>query len=84
MVSGTGGLSEIASDTGAIVAKDPHELAAALDKLSVMSPAALDALARQQFEATQRDYAPERFEREVRDLLHAALARSKSRAGSAA
>jgi glycosyltransferase involved in cell wall biosynthesis len=74
IVSGTGGLAEIAADTGAIVAKNRTELAAALDGLGAMSPEALAMLAHKQFEATQQTYAPERFEREARALLRAAMA----------
>jgi glycosyltransferase involved in cell wall biosynthesis len=72
LVSGAGGLREIASDTGAIVARTEPELAQAIDKLCGLPPARLDALAREQFEATQRAYAPERFEREVCELLYRA------------
>jgi glycosyltransferase involved in cell wall biosynthesis len=72
IVSGTGGLEEIAEKTGALVAPDEASLAAMLSNLCARPPAELSSLARRQFEATQRHYAPARFETAVQELLHAA------------
>ena len=74
IVSGTGGLKEIAADTGAILAKDAGEIGAVLDQLAATPPEALVQLARAQHEAAQRSYAPQLFARQVRELLRAALA----------
>lgn len=75
IVSGRGGLEEIAAHTGALLARDARELEQMLDRLFAMPGDALAALARAQYDATQQRYAPARFHDEVRSLLGAALAR---------
>lgn len=79
IVSGSGGLAEIAQKTGAIVAPDEAALAATLTDLRGRPAHALTALARQQFEATQQHYAPARFQTAVRKLVADASASSVHR-----
>lgn len=73
IVSGAGGLAEIAERTGALLARDGAALAVLLARLCARPRAELAALARRQFEATQRHYAPQRFDSEMRALLEDAL-----------
>ncbi len=73
IVSGRGGLAEIAERTGALVAADADSLGRILDDLCSQSPASLAAMARAQHRAVQEIYAPARFEAQVRELLQAAL-----------
>jgi glycosyltransferase involved in cell wall biosynthesis len=74
IVSGTGGLADIAARTGALVARDAQQLTAVLDQLAAKPPRELAEIARAQFEATQATYAPDRFESQIRSLFRAAFA----------
>jgi glycosyltransferase involved in cell wall biosynthesis len=76
IVSASGGLAEIAEKTGALVARDEATLAIMVSDLCARPPADLTAIARQQYEATQRHYAPARFKIAVRELITAAFASS--------
>jgi glycosyltransferase involved in cell wall biosynthesis len=73
IVSGRGGLGEIAGRTGALVAEDAQELGQALDRLVSLPAAELHALARRQYEAVQHHYAPGRFQEQICRLLSTAL-----------
>jgi glycosyltransferase involved in cell wall biosynthesis len=73
IVSGRGGLAEIAERTGALVAADAESLGHTLDQLCRLPPASLAAMARAQHRAVQETYAPALFEAEIRKLLEAAL-----------
>lgn len=73
IVSGRGGLAEIAQRTGALVAKDAQELGAILNRLINLPAPELHAMARSQYEAVQRHYAPIRFQEQVRHLLGTAF-----------
>jgi glycosyltransferase involved in cell wall biosynthesis len=73
IVSGRGGLEEIAQRTGALVAKDARELSGLLNHLLHLPPPELHALARRQYEAVQRHYAPARFQEQIRHLLSGAF-----------
>jgi glycosyltransferase involved in cell wall biosynthesis len=74
IVSGRGGLAEIAERTGALVACDGADLTRVLATLCETPAATLSAMAQRQFEATQHYYAPARFEAQVQALLTAAFA----------
>lgn len=74
IVSGTGGLADIAARSGALVAPDAAALTAALDQLAIKPAHELAQLARAQFEATQAAYAPDRFESRIQALFRAAFA----------
>jgi glycosyltransferase involved in cell wall biosynthesis len=78
IVSGKGGLSDIAARTGALVAADAVALSAILAELRVEPPLALAARARAQHDAAQAAYAPARFEAEIRTLLEAAFAAARA------
>src|SRR5690606_28037918 len=65
IVSGRGGLAEIAAQTGALVAKDEADLSSVLDDLAGRSPDQLAALARNQHAATLAAYAPQLFEAKI-------------------
>lgn len=69
IVSGKGGLAEIAEHTGALVAPDAASLQKLLAELRGRPPEALVQLARTQHSRTIARYAPERFAREVTALL---------------
>lgn len=73
IVSGRGGLGEIAKRTGALVADDAQELGLALDRLVSLPAAELQALARRQYETVQRHYASTRFQQQVCQLLSTAF-----------
>jgi glycosyltransferase involved in cell wall biosynthesis len=65
VVSGQGGLWDVAEKTGALIAGTPEELAATLDRVSTMPPAVASALTKQQFEATMAHYHPSHFQQEA-------------------
>jgi glycosyltransferase involved in cell wall biosynthesis len=69
IVSGRGGLAEIADNTGALVAPDAESLRNLLDELLARPAAALAELAKSQHEKTLARYHPERFEAEIAALL---------------
>jgi glycosyltransferase involved in cell wall biosynthesis len=69
IVSGRGGLAEIADNTGALVAPDAESLRDLLDDLLARPVAALAELAKSQHEKTLARYHPERFEAEIAALL---------------
>ena len=69
IVSGRGGLAEIAGRTGALTAPDAESLRSLLDELCTRPPSALAAIAREQYDKTLSHYAPDRFKTEVRGLL---------------
>ena len=73
VVSGRGGLSEIATRTGALVAKDEAALRDTLKRLIAMTQEERSHLARAQYDATQEAYAPARFQRQIRAILAHAL-----------
>jgi hypothetical protein len=73
IVSGQGGLAEIAERTGALIAADTDSLSRVLDELCGRSPASLSATAQAQHDAAQEAYAPALFEARIRELLDAAL-----------
>jgi len=79
LVSGKGGLAEIAAKTGAIIARDVDELHAALKHLVSLPPHALAALAKSQYQATQEAYAPKRFMREAGNLIADAIVTTPDR-----
>jgi glycosyltransferase involved in cell wall biosynthesis len=78
IVSGKGGLRDIAARTGALVAPDAAALSAVLAKLKVEPLHALAAQARAQHNAAQGAYAPARFQAEIRKLLEAAFTAARS------
>lgn len=73
IVSGRGGLGEIAEKTGALVAPDIGALSGLLRRLCERPRRELATLARAQYDAAQRHYGPERFAAQVRTLLEQAL-----------
>lgn len=73
IVSGRGGLAEIAERTGALIAADEMALKQTLNHLFALPPAQLRDIARAQYEAAQHHYSPARFMARVRDLFTAAL-----------
>lgn len=74
IVSGTGGLADIAKRTGALVAAEVAGLTAMLDQLAAKPAHELAEIARAQFQATQAAYAPDRFENQIQALFKAAFA----------
>jgi glycosyltransferase involved in cell wall biosynthesis len=74
IVSGRGGLSDIAEHTGALVAPDAPRLSALLDDLRARPASALAALARSQQARTLIHYAPARFEAQICALVKDAAA----------
>jgi glycosyltransferase involved in cell wall biosynthesis len=78
IVSGKGGLAEIAAKTGALVAADAQALSALLARLKNESAEALAAQASAQHKATLAAYAPARFRTEIRALLEAAFAAART------
>jgi glycosyltransferase involved in cell wall biosynthesis len=77
IVSGTGGLADIAARTGALVAPDAPALAAVLDQLAAKPAHELAELAHAQYNMTQAAYASDRFESRIRALIRAAFADSR-------
>jgi len=69
IVSGRGGLAEIAERTGALIAADAVQISAVLAQLVRQAPEQLAARARAQYDAAQAAYAPARFEGAIRNLL---------------
>ncbi len=69
IVSGNGGLTDIAERTGAVIAPTRDALASALGRLLEATPAQRTAIARAQYEATQKAYAPGRFATDIAILL---------------
>jgi glycosyltransferase involved in cell wall biosynthesis len=69
IVSGRGGLAEIAERTGALIAPDAESLGRLVEDLCARPGAALSALARSQHEKTMAHYGPARFEAEIHTLL---------------
>lgn len=72
IVSGQGGLAEIAERTGALVAPDAQSLRRTLAGLCARPAAELAALARSQHDRTLAHYGPARFESEIAALLNGA------------
>lgn len=75
IVSGRGGLAEIAAATGAMVAPNESALAQCLAGLEAMSRQARTDLARQQYDAVRTRYSPARFSAQM-GAIFAAAARS--------
>jgi glycosyltransferase involved in cell wall biosynthesis len=73
IVSGRGGLADIAAATGALVARDETELAQCLTRLEAATVEERANLARAQHQTTQTRYAPARFRAEIRALFDAAV-----------
>lgn len=73
IVSGRGGLAEIAERTGALVAEDEKALTQTLDRLFSTPPAELQAISLAQHNATLGHYGPARFQEEAQRLLSSAL-----------
>ena len=79
IVSGRGGLAEIAERTGALVAADKTAVEQTLNHLFGLPPAKLRDIARAQYEAAQHHYSPARFLEQAKDLFIAALQKSPQR-----
>jgi glycosyltransferase involved in cell wall biosynthesis len=77
IVSGKGGLADIAARTGALIAADAPSLSALLAQLKRESAEALAARANAQYKATLAAYAPARFRAEIRALLETAFAAAR-------
>jgi len=73
IVSGRGGLTQIAERTGAWIAPDVDTLHKQLSRLIAMPPPERVQLAISQYEATQRVYAPARFQSQMIGILQGAL-----------
>lgn len=73
VVSGRGGLSEVAARTGALVAADAETLCTTLAHLVAMSATERSRLAKAQYDAAQRFYSPARFQQQMALILEQAL-----------
>jgi glycosyltransferase involved in cell wall biosynthesis len=73
IVSGQGGLEEIAEHTGALIAPDAQSMRTLLANLCALPATQLADLARRQHESTVTHYAPERFETQIQTLLKEAI-----------
>ena len=74
IVSGRGGLAEIAERTGALIAPDAESLRSLMNELMARAPDELAKLARAQFARTVAEYSPVRFEAEISALIQEAAA----------
>jgi glycosyltransferase involved in cell wall biosynthesis len=71
LVSPNGALPEIAARTGALVHENDAMLDKQLEDFKASSLETLVQIARAQFDRTKREYAPERFDRQIQALLTA-------------
>jgi glycosyltransferase involved in cell wall biosynthesis len=73
IVSGQGGLSEVAARTGALIAADVDTLRTTLTQLIAMPDRERSRLSQKQYEATQKFYNPARFQEQIVSILAQAL-----------
>lgn len=72
IVSGRGGLAEIAKRTGALIARDDKDIARTLKRLLEQPRGYLSTLANSQYNATMKFYNPARFQDRAEEIIRVA------------